>query len=174
MANVATRSRPGLISAHDTPHAPFVFFEWAPTSGCANGIVSVTLSAHRTQVFPDGEISVENVVVAHLRGSIQAALNLRNAIDIAIDRAERKKGKATKLGKWLRRPLDDGPLPDASGVAGIPQDTHALDLRHQPLSSSSRLALKLYSNWRKPVALMFGRASVSILPAPTGLPCDPI
>ena len=36
------------------------------------------------------------------------------------------------------------------------------------LSSSSHLPLKLYSNWGKPVMLLPGRASLSILPAPTG------
>ena len=61
-------------SVRDTPHAPIVFFEWAPASGFANGIISVTLGANcNTQVRPNGEVMSETLVVAHLRCSVQAA-----------------------------------------------------------------------------------------------------
>jgi|EndMetStandDraft_3_1072993.scaffolds.fasta_scaffold881409_1 hypothetical protein len=79
-----------VVSVRDTPHAPIVFFEWAPASGCANGIVSVTLGANcNTQVRPNGEVMSEMLVVAHLRCSVQAALNLRRALDNALSLAVR-------------------------------------------------------------------------------------
>jgi hypothetical protein len=66
-----------VVSVRDTPHAPIVFFEWAPASGFANDIISVTLGANcHTQVRPNGEVTSETLVVAHLRCSVQAALNL--------------------------------------------------------------------------------------------------
>jgi hypothetical protein len=78
-------SRPGevavVIPVNDVPHAPFIFYEGAPVSGHTNGIISLTLSATRTYVGPDG---APNVVVAYLRGNIQAAVSLRQAIDGAL------------------------------------------------------------------------------------------
>jgi hypothetical protein len=45
--------------------------------------VNVTLSANRTYIA-DGVVVNEQVVVAHLRGNVQAALSLRKAIDDAL------------------------------------------------------------------------------------------
>lgn len=67
----------------DTPHAPFVYYEGAPAFGFTNGVLNITLSAHRTLLGPDGVIN-EQVVVAYLRGNVQAALSLRQAIDNAL------------------------------------------------------------------------------------------
>jgi hypothetical protein len=86
-----------VVSARDLPHAPIVFFEWAPASGFANGIISATLGANcNTQVRPNGEVVSEPLVVAHLRCSVQAALNLRRAIDNALSIAE---GRRLPKGK---------------------------------------------------------------------------
>ena len=63
------------------------FFEWAPVSGYADGIVSITLGASCPQFRPNGEVRGEAVTTAHLKCSIQAALNLRDAIDNALSRA---------------------------------------------------------------------------------------
>jgi hypothetical protein len=71
------------ISVHYTPHAPFVFYEMAPASGFTNGVINITLSANRSFAGPDGIIN-EQVVVAYLRGNVQAALSLRQAIDNAL------------------------------------------------------------------------------------------
>jgi hypothetical protein len=77
-----------VVSLRDAPHAPIFFYEWAPTSGFANGIISVTLAANcTTHVRPNGEVVSESLVVAHLRGSVQAALNLRKALDRALSLA---------------------------------------------------------------------------------------
>ena len=77
-------SRPGdvavVIPVNDVPHAPFIFYEAAPVSGYTNGVINLTLSATRTYIGPDGPRN-EHVVVAYLRGNIQAAVNLRAAID---------------------------------------------------------------------------------------------
>ena len=86
-----------VVSVRDTPHAPIVFFEWAPASGFANGIVSVTLGANcNTQVRPNGEVTSETLVVAHLRCSVQAAVNLRRALDNALALAAQGRGPKGK------------------------------------------------------------------------------
>ena len=43
-----------LIPVSDTPHAPFIFYEWAPAFGFTNGVVNLTLAANRTWVGPMG------------------------------------------------------------------------------------------------------------------------
>jgi hypothetical protein len=70
--NPDTRPKQGtVIPVSDVPHAPFIYYEWVPALGFANGIVNVTLSANRTWVGLNGVMN-EQVVVAHLRGNIQA------------------------------------------------------------------------------------------------------
>jgi hypothetical protein len=80
--------RPGevavIIPVNDVPHAPFIFYEWAPAFGFVNGVVNLTLAANRTWVGPDGTAMNDQVVVAYLRGNIQAAIGLRKAIDDAL------------------------------------------------------------------------------------------
>ena len=72
-----------IVAIPDVPHAPFIFFEMTPALGHTNGIINLTLSANRVTVGPNGVIN-EQVVVAYLRGNIQAALSLRRAIDDAL------------------------------------------------------------------------------------------
>ena len=76
-----------VVPIRDTPHAPIIFFEWAPLSGYANGIVSITLGASCSEIRPNGEVRAEAVTAAYLKCSIQAAVNLRDAIDNALSRA---------------------------------------------------------------------------------------
>jgi hypothetical protein len=73
-----------VIPVSDTPHAPFIFYDGVPVSGHVNGIISLTLSATRTYIGPDGTPRNDLVVVAYLRGNVQAAVNLRQAIDAAL------------------------------------------------------------------------------------------
>jgi hypothetical protein len=76
MLHHAKPTRPAkeaTIEVSDTPHAPFVFYEVAPAFRFTNGVVNITLSANRIWVGPNGVIN-EQVVVAYLRGNIQAAL----------------------------------------------------------------------------------------------------
>lgn len=72
-----------IIPVSDSLHAPFIFYEGAPAFGVTNGIVNITLSANRTWTGPNGIVN-EQVVTAYLRGNIQAALSLRQAIDSAL------------------------------------------------------------------------------------------
>jgi hypothetical protein len=76
-----------VVPIRDTPHAPIIFFEWAPLAGYANGIVSITLGASCSEIRPNGEVRREAVTAAYLKCSIQAAVNLRDAIDNALSRA---------------------------------------------------------------------------------------
>jgi hypothetical protein len=78
--NPDTRPAVGAaIQVSDTPHAPFIFYENAPAIGFTNGVVNITLSANRTLIGQDGAVN-EQIVVAYLRGNIQAALSLRQAV----------------------------------------------------------------------------------------------
>ncbi len=80
--------RPGQVTVaipvNDVPHAPFIFYDGAPVAGYANGVINLTLSATRTYIGPDGAPKNDLVVVAHLRGTIQAAVSLREAINNAL------------------------------------------------------------------------------------------
>jgi hypothetical protein len=73
-----------VIPVSDVPHAPFIFYEWAPSFGFTNGIINITLAANRSWVGPDGSIVNEQVAVAYLRGNVQAALGLRDSLDKAL------------------------------------------------------------------------------------------
>jgi hypothetical protein len=80
-----TRPKDGaIIPISDTPHAPFIFYEFAPAFGVTNGVVNITLSTNRTWIGPDGNVMNDHVVVAYLRGSIRATLSLHEAIDNAL------------------------------------------------------------------------------------------
>jgi hypothetical protein len=83
MADNPDTRPPVIIPVSDAPHAPFIFYEGAPAFGFLNGVVNITLSASRTYAGKDGIIN-EQVVVAYLRGNVQAALSLRAAIDSAL------------------------------------------------------------------------------------------
>jgi hypothetical protein len=72
-----------IIPVSDVPHAPFIFYEWAPSFGYVNGIINITLAANRSFVGPNGVVN-EQVATAYLRGSIPAALSLRKALDDAL------------------------------------------------------------------------------------------
>jgi hypothetical protein len=98
--NPDTRPKDGtVIPVSDIAHAPFIYYEWTPSFGFTHGVVNVTLSANRTWIGLNG-IMNEQVVVAHLRGNIQAAISLRKALDDAlllaapVARAEGAEGKA--------------------------------------------------------------------------------
>jgi hypothetical protein len=80
--------RPGevavVIPINDVPHAQFIFYEAAPVAGYINGVINITLSAGRTYIGPDGTPKTDHVVVAYLRGNVQAAIGLREAINNAL------------------------------------------------------------------------------------------
>jgi hypothetical protein len=67
----------------DIPHSPFIYFEASPAFGFTAGVINLTLSANRIWIGKGG-VESEQVVVAYLRGNVQAAANLRRAIDAAL------------------------------------------------------------------------------------------
>lgn len=69
-----------VIPVSDALHAPVIFYEWAPAVGFTNGVVNLTLAANRTWIGQNGAVLNEQVVVAHLRGNVQAALSLRDSL----------------------------------------------------------------------------------------------
>ena len=95
-------SQHSVAPIRDKPRAPIIFFERAPMSGYADGIVSITLGASCPQIRPNGEVRGEAVTTAHLKCSIQAALNLRDAIDNALSRAPQHP-EVTALAKKVRK-----------------------------------------------------------------------
>lgn len=69
----------------DTAHAPFLFFDEAPTFGHSGGIIGVTLTARRiVRGETDGTVVADDVVVAHLRCNLVAAQMLRDALNSAL------------------------------------------------------------------------------------------
>ena len=81
-----------LAVPRDKLNAPIIFFERAPLSGYADGIISITLSnfcpeSQPSGELPSGELRREAVTAAHLKCSIQAAINLREALNNALSRA---------------------------------------------------------------------------------------
>jgi hypothetical protein len=78
-----TSSQIPVPDVRDVSHAPFIFSENAPSFGCTNGVINITLSANRV-TSSSGKIVNEEVVVAYLRGNIQAAISLRAALDQAL------------------------------------------------------------------------------------------
>lgn len=70
-----------IATVLDVPHAPVLYFEEATNFGTLNGIVNVTLAIYRT--LPDGKGGVATDLVSQcsLRGNLQAALSLRNALN---------------------------------------------------------------------------------------------
>jgi hypothetical protein len=86
--NTDTRPTEGAaIPVNDVRHAPFIFYEGTAVSGFADGVICITLKAGRPHVGSDGELAVNQVVVAYLRSGITAAANLRDALNDAIGKA---------------------------------------------------------------------------------------
>jgi hypothetical protein len=83
-----------VISVADIPHAPFVFYDGAPSFGYVNGVINITLAAGRSWVGSDGKIVNDHVVTAYLRGNVVAAINLRDSLDKAILLAQQTPGPA--------------------------------------------------------------------------------
>ena len=68
----------------DLPHAPYIYFEGACAFGWNAGVINLTLSADRQMISAEGELKIDRVVVAYLRGNMQAARSLRDALDKAL------------------------------------------------------------------------------------------
>jgi hypothetical protein len=90
MAEIPTAPKPEssvVFGVTDIPHAPFIYYDAAPAIGVDNGVINITLSAHREYVGPNKETITEPIVVAYLRGTIPAARFLRDALNRALSAA---------------------------------------------------------------------------------------
>jgi hypothetical protein len=68
--------------------APFIYFDGAPSMGTQNGLVEVELCARAVMPKANGEVYTDVVCVAHLRCSVPAAANLRDALSRTLDMIE--------------------------------------------------------------------------------------
>ena len=72
------------VEVHDTPHAPFIFIDEAPSFGNPGGHINITVAAYRHVPDGNGAIKSDLVVTAHLRWTIAGAMALRDSLDKAI------------------------------------------------------------------------------------------
>jgi hypothetical protein len=79
----------GEVSAIGSGGAPFLYFDLVPTYGFNRGIAKITLEALRLHTTAGG-VKQDRVVVAHLRMGLDAAIDLRKALDGIILMAEPK------------------------------------------------------------------------------------
>src|SRR3712207_5668642 len=86
----AIPSRVGDISALASANAPFIYFDAASTYGYSEGVANITLEAFRNMSV-GGRVVRDRVIVAHLRMSLQAAQDLRTALDGVLLMASPKK-----------------------------------------------------------------------------------
>lgn len=79
--------RPGEVAepltVKDPGNAQIVYFDGAPNFGLSYGVISITLAASRN-LAEDGRITSDVIATAFLRCSLNAALDLRNALDRAL------------------------------------------------------------------------------------------
>ena len=68
--------------------APVIFFDGVPAYGLLNGVVELELAVRMLAPKSDGNVAVDMTCVAHLRCSLAAAVNLRDAVDKAIEMAK--------------------------------------------------------------------------------------
>ena len=71
-------------SVKDGPSASFLYFDGTSNCGFHNGIVNVTIVANRFLPQKAGGVGTVAVAVSHLRCSVAAAIDLRDALDKAI------------------------------------------------------------------------------------------
>ena len=80
-------SRVGEVSAIASGNAPFIYLDLASSSHYYDGVIGVTLEALRRVPIGD-KVGIDRVLVAHLRMSVEAAKNLRAALDNTIALSE--------------------------------------------------------------------------------------
>ena len=74
----------GEISAVASAHAPFLYFDNISAFGYVNNVVRITDEAVRDMPTPGQTVSLDRVIVAHLRMNIPAARALEAAIEGAL------------------------------------------------------------------------------------------
>ncbi len=78
----------------DAPHAPVIYFEGVPNGGDSNGIVNLTLAVGR-QLANGQTIKKDAIAIAHLRCTVRAAKELRDAIDKVLLLRAKTSGQAS-------------------------------------------------------------------------------
>jgi hypothetical protein len=68
------------LAVDASANAPIIYFDGASNYGVNNGVANVTLEASRFMLVA-GQVVRDRVVVAHLRMSIPAAMNLNAALN---------------------------------------------------------------------------------------------
>jgi hypothetical protein len=79
-----------------TETADFIYFDGISAVGSSNGIIQIELGAHVLVGKVGGEVQYEIMTTAHLRCTPTAAVNLRNAIDKALEMTQRAENAATQ------------------------------------------------------------------------------
>lgn len=79
--------------AADTPHAPLIFFDEAPTVSARDGVIGFTLTAGHHLPLAGGHTASEAVVAAHLRCSLAAARRLHDALGKVLLLAAKPEGE---------------------------------------------------------------------------------
>jgi len=73
------------LSDSGSANAPMIYFDNVPTLGHLDGIIRITLTADRIYPGKTNEtITIDRVMVAHLRSSRESAIRLRDAINNAL------------------------------------------------------------------------------------------
>jgi hypothetical protein len=82
---MSTSPKPFVPTLKNGPAAPVVYFDGAPCYGAMNGVVEIELAARYMTPRSDNTAAVDITCVAHLRCSANAAVNLRDALNQAIE-----------------------------------------------------------------------------------------
>lgn len=85
--------QPARSLAADTPHAPVIFFDGAPTFSLTDGIVGFTLTTGHHLPLAGNQTRTEAVVAAHLRCSIPAARRFYDALGKVLLLAAKPEGE---------------------------------------------------------------------------------
>jgi len=86
--SIDPKAKPVVLLVKNAAAAPLLFFDNAPAYGNMAGIIELELSARALTARSDGSVLVEQLAVAHLRCTAQAAAALRSALDKAIEMTE--------------------------------------------------------------------------------------
>jgi hypothetical protein len=81
--------------------APFIYCDGVGTYGVHGGVIQVELAAATVLPIGDGGTRTEFVVTAHLRCSASAALNIKDAIEKALEMLKKPADSEAPAGATL-------------------------------------------------------------------------
>lgn len=99
---MSTKPKPpsGLAPApllKNAANAPFIYFDNVPVFGTYAGNLEVELAARQLLPKPDGSVVADKACTAHLRCSPQAAIQLVDALQKALDMFSKQQEQRTEL-----------------------------------------------------------------------------